>query len=293
MIISNTGNFVFFHNPKVAGASVHKSLEGFHSSAVAGWGVDTDGRVRAHHGIDEFATLYPEEWARIESWRFYALWRDPLSRFVSSFGQHSRMYGTVDIRFASPEQTRAYLWDVIEDLGRYGGAEGILGQGKYTAFRPQWIYLHSDDHDIDIHAYPMAELERMYLDIEDRTGQSIERIRINEKERLDLPAPLAKLLGRGDLARRLGRLPGAGPAKAWLKSTFKAARGSAAPAAQASKESGPKNGAAKPAPGNDLGLSAEDQAQMAGFVETFYARDHELLKGLSQSPAPSSTATAS
>lgn len=255
MIISNRGDFIFFHNPKVAGASVHKSLESFHGSRVPGWGIASDGRELAHYGIDEFAGLFPEEWRRIGHWKIYALYRDSYDRFLSSFGQHSRMYGDVDIRFCPPAQARDYLFVVMDRLAGFGQAEDIMGEPIYTAFRPQWVYMKSERHDVDVSAYPMAQLERMYLDIEARVNEPIDRVRINEKERLDLPAPLARLLGKGKLARRIGQMPGADMAKRILKTSF-----------------GSRN------PQTGLQLTAADQARIRDFVAAFYKRDFEFLE---------------
>ncbi len=254
MIVSSHGSFVFFHNPKVAGASVHKSLAPYHDGPVKGWGMGSDGRELAHYGIDEFARLFPAEWDRIRGWKMYSLYRDSYDRFLSSFSQYSRKHGEVDVRFAAPGKVRDYLFEIIGELEARGRAEDIMEDHRLDLFRPQWIYLRSEEHEIDIAAYPLAQIEDMYRDIEARTGRDIPRIRINERERLDLPQPLAWMLSHGRLARKIGQMPGAEGAKAWLKRSFR----SSAPAAE-------------------LPLVPEEVARVRDFVGRFYQRDRDLL----------------
>ena len=92
--------------------------------------------------------------------------------------------------------------------------------------------------------------------LEARLGAPIARERINEKERLALPAPLARVLGRGRTIRALGRLPGSGRAKGWLKRRFGAAADGLS------------------------GLTAAETARVEEFVGEFYARDIAFLATL-------------
>lgn len=204
MIVSTQGKVIFFHNPKVAGASVHASLSRFHDGHVNGWGVGEGNRLLAHDGIDEFAEKNPVEWARIKSWKMYALYRDRYERFMSSFSQYSRSFGDIDTRFASPEKSRDYLFTMIDTLASYGKAEAILGQDQFILFRPQWIYLHSEDHDVDLTCFHISEIDQLFTAIEERVGEPIERKRINEREQLDLPGPLAAILSQGHFAAASG-----------------------------------------------------------------------------------------
>lgn len=250
MIVSSRGKFVFYHNPKVAGASVHKSLETYHDGPIPGWGMGSDGRELAHYGIDEFAQIFPEEWARISGWKMYSLYRDSYDRFMSSFVQYSRKHGDVDVRFAPPAQSKDYLFKIIEELEGFGRAEGVMETHRFDLFRPQWIYLTSENHQIDLSIYHISDVEQIYQSIEERTGDTIERMRINERERLDLPGPLSRLLAHGKFARRIGQLPGAEGAKTWLKQTFKSN----------DKTSG-------------VQLDPQETTRVRDFIAQFYERD--------------------
>lgn len=254
MIVSHTGKLIFFHNPKAAGASVHASLHHFHDKQIPGWGIGADGRKLAHYGIDEFAALHPEQWARINSYQIFSLYRDPQQRFFSSFAQYSRMHGEVDIRLASAETTRSFLFRVIERLAKYGQAEAVLPAFEFTPFRAQWIYGHSHDHNVAIASFPVREIEQMYRAMEARLGAELSRAKINEREAFDLPGPVAAVLQRGGLVRKIAGLPGAKLAKAMLM-----------------KSSEPSK------PTEKLDLSDADRVEIGQFVTAFYAADHEWI----------------
>ncbi len=267
MIVTRTGELIFFHNPKAAGASVHRSLERFHDKTIKGWGIAPDGRKLAHYGIDEFVALNPEIWQRIGGFKIFSLYRDPYQRFFSSFAQYSRMHGEIDIRLATPEATRRFFFSVIESLARYDRAEAVLEDFPFTPFRPQWIYGRSLDHKVEIASFPVRRIEELYQAMEARLGEPLSRDKINEREAYDLPGPVAAVLQRGGLVRKIAGLPGAKLAKSMLARSFK-------PEGKDDK----------------LTLSESDRAETADFVTRFYAED---LAWIAASEAAAATAAAS
>lgn len=254
MIVSTTGKFVFFHNPKAAGSSVHYALQNFHDNAFPASGRGADGRYLSHYGIDEFATECPEHWETVSAYHFFALHRDPEQRFVSSFAQYSVTEGDIDTRFATTETARAYLFKVIDRLAKLGRAEAVMDNHEFTLFRPQWIYAQSENHQVSVSAYAVREIEKMYQAMEARLGATLSRDRINEREAFDLPGPLAALLQRGNLIRRIAGLPGSKFAKAALAKSFKLADER-----------------------DKLALSDSDKEQIAQFIAAFYAKDIEWI----------------
>lgn len=247
MIVSHAGKFIFFHNPKAAGASVHASLHQFHDKSIPGWGIGADGRKLAHYGIDEFAKINPEVWERIAGYQVFSLYRDPQQRFFSSFAQYSRMHGEVDIRMASPEATRRFLFATIEQLTRFEHAEAVLPAFE---FRPQWIYGQSHDHHVTIGSHPVRQIEQMYQAMESRLGAELSRDKINEREAFALPGPMSAVLERGGLVRKIAGLPGSRLAKKMLTRSFGVNRGE-----------------------DKLVLSNEDNDKITQFVSNFYATD--------------------
>lgn len=257
MIVSHTGKLIFFHNPKAAGASVHQSLERFHDKSIRGWGIAPDGRQLAHYGIDEFASLYPDIWAQIGSYQIFSAYRDPQQRFLSSFAQYSRMDGEIDIRFATPEANRRFLFSVVEKLAKLGTAEAVMPVYEFTVFRPQWIYGKSESHAAVVASYGLHEIEAMYLAIEARLGSPLNRDKINEREALNLPRPIAAVLQHGGLIRSVAGLPGSKLVKTVLQNSFKASG---------------KN--------EKLGLSDADRSEITHFVTDFYARDFAWISDI-------------
>lgn len=259
MIVSNRHKFVFFHNPKVAGSSVHVSLAGFHDSQIPASGVGPNDRLLAHDGIDEFARKNPDAWMDIKGWKMFALYRGSFSRFVSSFSQYSRSFGEVDVRFSTPDKSRDYLFSVLDMLSAYGNAEGVIDQDRLVLFRPQWIYLRSEDPTLDLSVFDIREIDQLFDAVEKLVNEPIDRKRVNERERFDLPAPLAKLLSNGNISRNIGRLPGAKTAKTLFKRKFKAddAQGG-------------------------LRLSERDIEQIKSFVNMFYERDQAFFEQMSK-----------
>lgn len=260
MIVSSTGKFVFFHNPKAAGSSVHYALHGFHDNAFPASGRGADGRYLSHYGIDEFAAECPEHWETIGAYHFFALYRDPEQRFLSSFSQYSITEGEIDTRFATTDTARSFLFTVIDRLAKLGSAEAVMQNHEFTLFRPQWIYAQSEHHHVSVSAYAVREIEKMYQAMETRLGATLSRDRINEREAFDLPGPLAALLQRGNLIRRIAGLPGSKFAKSVLAKSFK-------PADETDK----------------LALSASDKDQIVQFIASFYARDIEWMASLDAS----------
>jgi hypothetical protein len=127
MIMSNAHKFVFFHNPKAAGTSVREALEKYNDIGFKLWGPNPDqtkGRMidRAHIGLDEFAEYFPELWDRAKGYHKFFLYRDPFSRFFSSFAEYSKHYGEVDMRFSTSTRRISSISKMISRLEEIGTA---------------------------------------------------------------------------------------------------------------------------------------------------------------------------
>lgn len=253
MLYSRKGKFVFFHNPKAAGASVHKTLESWHDVDQSMHGLSADGsRWLSHPSIDEFMRFYPDLWDEAQDYRLYALWRDPQARFLSALSQYSRNYGEIETRFAAPDAQRAFALDMLEQLSRHTRAEEILDRVDYTFFRPQWVYLQGAHGDVGVRAFPMQQVERFLDDVETHVGAPLPRARVNGREYYRLPPALAKVLSRPELVARLRRMPGAGRAKRALQRSF----------------------AGSPPP-RPFHLSEGEMADLGAFVRRFYQKDYD------------------
>lgn len=265
MIVSHKFNFVFMHNPKVGGTSVRGAIEGFSDSGKRFYAAASDPdsplhRIdRAHIGLDEFARFYPAIFDRCREARFFALWRPPRARFFSSLQEYSRHFAQTDIRFVEEEARRSFLFETLDMLTARGRAEDIMDSFELTHFRPQWIYHHSEHHDIAVAAFELAEMDRFFAELGALVGQpdlAPERA-ANPSEQLALPGGLSRLFADNRRKMMLQRLPGM-PATIRLARSVLGRR-TRRPGAEA------------------FALSPEDMARVDDFLVRFYVRDFELL----------------
>ena len=262
MIISRAHSVIFFHNPKVGGTSVRATIERFNDIGFGLWGADpaqTGGRPvdRAHLGIDEFATLYPDLWGECRGFRAFCLYRDPTKRFLSSVGEYSKLHGATDIRFCSEARRTRILFDMIDRLSALGTAEsdGLMGEYELTHFKPQWIYWHSTDPAVKVEAFPVEQMGAFIGTIAAQTGTDLTPQTRNVREQLDLPGPVAALASSGMLKRAVANLPGITAVKDHLRRRYAGGSGRGA-----GKESG-------------FTLDAAQTTAVERFVRSFYAED--------------------
>lgn len=268
MIVSRKHGFVFMHNPKVAGSSVRQVLDGWRDPEIELFDVDPDPasalhRIdRAHIGIAEFRSYYPDLWSQTKTLPFFVLTRDPLKRFLSSVNEYSRVYGEIDIRFADVPVRRRVLFGLIERLEKLGQTEKVLESLDLTHFRPQWIYLQPPEGErIELHAFDLSDMTRFTSELSSRIGAPLDFGRENSSEQFDLPGPMRKILANNAIKKRLRRLPGT----TWA---MKRLRGHGARTAQSTERLGMSG---------RYGLNADETNNVETFVRHFYARDYSVL----------------
>lgn len=260
MIVSLDKRFVFFHNPKAGGAAASKTLARFNDIGFGLYGLDRTGtRWLSHLSVDEFTAGYPELWARCSGFKLVGLYRPAYERFVSAVFQYSKSHTDTEIRFLPASQRRRFLLGVVEALDRLGCAEAVMDRVEYTFFRPQWVFLQSAAGDVRVEAWPLDGIAGFRSAMEAHVGEPLVWERLNERDQMTLPAPLARLMGTGRATRLLRRLPGAPAAKQWLKRRF---------------HDDPV--------GQPFGLSAAEESDLRAFVSRFYARDAALLPRMQQ-----------
>ncbi len=253
MIISHAHRFVFFHNPKAGGTSVRKAIERFNDIGFGLWGADptqTNGVEvdRAHLGIDEFAELYPDLWDQVRGYRMFCLCRDPQARFLSSISEYAKHYGGTDLRFASPEENRASVFEAIEVLSGFTDATdpGLMADIRLTHFKPQHIYWSAQTAPVDVAVFPTNEMDRFLAQIATLTGEPVNARHDKAAQTYRLPGPLNAVARARGLRKLLSRMPG----KDALKRRYGAGKG------------------------RDVALGAPDLDRITTFVKTFYDADY-------------------
>ena len=276
MIVSQTHQFIFFHNPKAGGTSVRATIERFNDIGFGLWGVDA-GQTgltidRAHLGADEFARLYPDLWSRVRDYRKFCVYRDPVDRFLSSVAEHSKLHGPVDIRFCSAAQRSAVVMAMIDRLEPLGTAEApqVMNTYELTHFKPQWIYWTNSGAGVPVEAFALNEIAALIGTISQLAGEPVEQKARNRREQLSLPGPLARLAASSTIRRQLGNLPGMGRMKHLLRKAY------STPGKTAQR----------------IELSDREKDRTAAFVQGFYAGDFARWPGSDRKDAPQPLARA-
>ncbi len=254
------------HNPKVGGTSVRQALEHFGDTEPRFYAADPDPESplhqidRAHMGIDEFAHHFPDTWDQAKSYPFYALWRAPKDRILSSVNEYSRRFAETDIRFVDSSAKRDFLFRTLDQLAAHGRAEDILDHFEFTHFRPQWIYCTAQTADIDMTLIPLSETDRLYAEIGARTGEVDLGIahQANPSEQISLPGGLARFASSRRLRTLVTEFPGLSRITPMIRRFLLARQPQ-----QSAREA--------------FALSEADKAQIGEFVADFYHQDFKVL----------------
>ena len=125
MIISHEHNFVFLHNPKVAGSAIRKALEHLHDDQTVYWHQKFFSQLdrvvdAAHLTFHDFQAVHP--FLPANYFTFFVVVRNPYERFLSGVLEHGRQH---NIKF---RDWRHIYW-FIEGLSE-------------AALRFDWKYIH-------------------------------------------------------------------------------------------------------------------------------------------------------
>ncbi|MDF2232690.1 sulfotransferase family 2 domain-containing protein [Albimonas sp. CAU 1670] len=111
MIISDAHRMAFVHIPKCAGTSLRDMLAPFHDQSNVfefwhqhpRWG----GRIDLMHvPMAQLVEFFPFAYAKVHTYRSFAVVREPKARFVSSLAEHLRHRTTKDLPHLSYELVR-------------------------------------------------------------------------------------------------------------------------------------------------------------------------------------------
>lgn len=140
MIVSDTRNFVFIHNPKCAGTTVRKALKQFDTTNDTFWMFEeVDGRMidKAHMRMSVLQSLYPEYFNRLSLHFVFMFVRNPYTRAVSAFAE-ARSKG---LPRATRDQPVTDMDAYVEELNAFiASLDPLLLDGwdlRYTHFARQ------------------------------------------------------------------------------------------------------------------------------------------------------------
>ncbi len=92
MIISDSHEFAFVHNPKAAGTTVRQALRKWDTRNDQYWGIVFDSAAnwnvdKAHLPLHVLARLFPADHERVRRYFSFGFSRHPITRFISAFNE--------------------------------------------------------------------------------------------------------------------------------------------------------------------------------------------------------------
>jgi hypothetical protein len=178
MILNDTYRFVFVHIPKCAGSTVRQffqqfdEADGFFSKRVAKH--PALGTIDyTHIPLFILKEHFPEVYAKVSTYSSYAVVRDPLERFPSSFTQHLKMYGSQKIHKMGLSEIKQEIARVISFLEKHDGVDAYLPL-EYIHFQRQADYIYFQGKRIVKSIYNIENLNDMYSDISQTIKQPLQ-----------------------------------------------------------------------------------------------------------------------
>jgi len=122
MIVSDTRQFIFIHNPKCAGTTVRRALMPFDTTGDFFWMFhEIEGRQldKAHLPLSLLKAYFPEYFERLTSHFVFMFVRDPYARAISAFNEaRSRIVSEADPAREIVENRDAYVAALNDFIGR-------------------------------------------------------------------------------------------------------------------------------------------------------------------------------
>jgi hypothetical protein len=196
MILSDEHRLAFVHIPKCAGVSVKQPLRAIDStngyfSRIADHPVL--GRTHyAHIPLNDLAEFFPDEWAKVRSYRSFAVVRDPTERFVSSMFQRLREFKGMNQSDITPDRLEQQAEEVIRYLESAPGRLNL----EHVHFNRQVDYICLDGAQVVESVFPIAHMGKIIAYIADTTGIAVEEERKNRSTeiRFSSAKPLIRML---------------------------------------------------------------------------------------------------
>ena len=170
MIVSDEHRFVFVHIPKCAGTSVRQQIARFDSTGGYFAGVKRHAELgtidHGHIPLDKLEEHWSDAFAKLRTYRSFAIMRDPAVRFGSSLRQSLHFYAGQYTTEMTPTQARDAALRLIE---RLENGENLLDP-KIAHFLPQVRFIYLDGKKIVSDVHDLGDLERFYDALSAITG---------------------------------------------------------------------------------------------------------------------------
>lgn len=212
MLINDTHRFAFVHIPKCAGTTVRNAMAPydehrgrFYDRAVADH--SALGMLDHHHiPLSVLQDHFPEDFAKLRTYRSFAILRDPYSRFPSSLHERFVQRDRRPLSERDKGEVAREVDKVLALLARHPSNEPILDP-TLIHFSRQRDYIMLGDEQIVSRPYVIAHVDQMLGEISDLVGEQVRpeesknrrlvyRNRAIEKLQLAVTRPIEQILPR-------------------------------------------------------------------------------------------------
>jgi hypothetical protein len=208
MILSPGHGFAFIHIPKCAGSNIREQLERFDETKGEFWGVKLHpelGRIDyAHLPLDVLRAHFPETFEILRGVETFAVTRDPLPRFRSSFAEHVKIYRKTRLADLSEDEIGRLLDETMQALERLGDGPP---PAEYSHFTPQWRYAELDGQRFVDRLVPLERIGDLFAALSDKTGVRFSATARANRGDLSFRLPAIERSVRRGYTRLKGALP--------------------------------------------------------------------------------------
>ena len=272
MIINDEFGFVFVHIPKCAGTSIRSALAAFDDRNSYYYARRPCARLGeldfSHIPLKTLATHFKQDFACIQSYRGFAVVRDPFARFPSSLTQRLLTAKGIPIDRLSPAELERQAGEVIAYL-RGLPADGPVTDPDFIHFCRQADYLELDGERLIESLFPIERQEDLLAAVAALTKQELEPL-THKNETLHYKIGLLKTIDRAAQTTLRALLP----ERTWT-SVSQSAKSLLIASGLLDREPQFKN-------------ELMNLEYVHDFIREFYSRDLEIYHQVSSPPARAS-----
>lgn len=206
MLILDEHKCIFVHIPKCAGEMVRRQLLERTNAANLFSGIHEHPELGeldyTHIPLKELRDHFPDAYAKLETYRSFALVREPQARFRSSVDMRIRYHLGTQLGALSAKELGRELDLVFAELT---AAEGRLLPFSFIHFTPQVHYLLAGDRQVVTDPMPLTRVSDLIETLNGIVGGGLVERRENQSLRFGNPGVERILRRANDVVRQ--RLP--------------------------------------------------------------------------------------
>lgn len=178
MIVSDTHRFAFMHIPKCGGTTVRNALAPYDEAAERYFETAVDRHPalglldHAHLPLAVVRDHFPEDFARLTSYRSFALLRDPFQRFPSSLHERFVQRDRISLSEREPNEIAREIDLVLDRLANHPSNAPITDP-ELIHFARQHDYVYLDGEQIIDTPRTLAEITEVFSLLSELIGKPV------------------------------------------------------------------------------------------------------------------------